>query len=507
VGQAAASRADSASPTSALLSNTLLSALATKLGGASSPEASALLSAQMQRLGQGLSAAPAASPNAHQGDHTTSPANASPTPEGHSAAPSNTPIPASVLSTPARPTRGITSSDSDDENTTVLKPVQPKTGPISGLFNDSKDSHRSVDPVCSLDFGLARDDADVMSSESVGDSGIPSRSATSTPATELAQGSDKTAHSSPEIAPTTATLKRPSEDAIGSFTPKRFKSDGLNSNEPGSLVTAFMSAGGDKKRTPVRPAEVENQAATQSQVQQSLAVTQAQMLFAQAQAQAQAQVQAQLLQSPQQTVTTQKLDAASLQAVQTQQYLAHYQALLAQQQPPLSNQVQNLLQRFSQAYPTANPQPQPHGDADLVSRPISNAVQTRRAPAGDRASNRCCHYCGHCPRRAVLYLCSDERCRQAFCSQCMERHSSEPLPQGGEVIQTIDESREEDGAPVSVPTICPPGWLCTVCRGVCCCTVDKCTQNHRHCKRFRRRRVPDSRRGSTGSVTPPAQKS
>merc|ERR1712093_713744 len=99
-----------------------------------------------------------------------------------------------------------------------------------------------------------------------------------------------------------------------------------------------MSAGGDKKRTPVRPAEVENQTATQSQAQQSLAVTQAQMLFAQAQAQAQvqaqaqaqAQVQAQLLQSPQQTVTTQKLDAASLQAVQTQQYLAHYQALLAQ---------------------------------------------------------------------------------------------------------------------------------------------------------------------------------
>ena len=85
-----------------------------------------------------------------------------------------------------------------------------------------------------------------------------------------------------------------------------------------------------------------------------------------------------------------------------------------------------------------------------------------------------------------MRACTNPECARRFCEHCLSVHMSEAL----EAVDADDD------------------WLCPICRKVCCCAVQSCTKNHRHCKAYRyrlRRAELAAKRGSVSASSSAAQ--
>jgi hypothetical protein len=106
------------------------------------------------------------------------------------------------------------------------------------------------------------------------------------------------------------------------------------------------------------------------------------------------------------------------------------------------------------------------------------------AGAGEEAEadgkhNKYCHFCQHVKvkRATSMLACENSECARRFCEHCLKTHLSDVVPPGDNNKGIVDLV---DGK-----------WLCPICRKVCCCAIQACNRNHRHCKayRYRQRRA------------------
>jgi hypothetical protein len=98
--------------------------------------------------------------------------------------------------------------------------------------------------------------------------------------------------------------------------------------------------------------------------------------------------------------------------------------------------------------------------------------------------NKNCHFCEHAPKRCAIFACANLACDQMFCENCCKRHLGRPTSFKG----------QHDALAVD--------WRCPICTKQCCCTKSICSENHLHCKRYRRKMKHWGRKGnSTADVS------
>ena len=106
---------------------------------------------------------------------------------------------------------------------------------------------------------------------------------------------------------------------------------------------------------------------------------------------------------------------------------------------------------------------------------------------GDGKHNKYCHFCQHVKvkRATSMLACENTECARRFCEHCLKTHLSNVIPSDGKGI-----NEPVDGK-----------WLCPICRKVCCCAIQSCEKNHRHCKayRYRQRRAEQAAKRTMAS--------
>jgi hypothetical protein len=118
------------------------------------------------------------------------------------------------------------------------------------------------------------------------------------------------------------------------------------------------------------------------------------------------------------------------------------------------------------------------------STPSGGALGYGEAESPDGKHNKYCHFCQHVKvkRATSMLACENAECARRFCEHCLKTHLSNVVPSDGKGI-----SEQVDGK-----------WLCPICRKVCCCAIQSCEKQHRHCKayRYRQRRAQQAAKRS-----------
>mmetsp|Transcript_19604 Transcript_19604/g.30712 ORF Transcript_19604/g.30712 Transcript_19604/m.30712 type:complete len:542 (-) Transcript_19604:191-1816(-) len=126
----------------------------------------------------------------------------------------------------------------------------------------------------------------------------------------------------------------------------------------------------------------------------------------------------------------------------------------------------------------------PSGDANDLDSPAGAASDA------DAKHNKYCHFCQHVKVKRVtsMLACENAECARRFCEHCLVTHLQNVHPPDGKSLNdTIDGK-----------------WLCPICRKVCCCAIQVCNRQHRHCKayRYRQRRAEQAAKRTLASAEP-----
>jgi len=99
--------------------------------------------------------------------------------------------------------------------------------------------------------------------------------------------------------------------------------------------------------------------------------------------------------------------------------------------------------------------------------------QQQQQQPTEAAYNKYCHFCQHVKvkRADSMFACQNKHCSRRFCDNCLKVHLAPLIKEDQGARQPWD-----------------PAWSCPVCRKTCCCSIQDCKKDHRHCKAFRYRR-------------------